>query len=96
MLLANIAPDLQHHVLDQVRLLPLRYRGHDGSLIDIAKPRLLELLARIHMLILNDGEARQLTGRDQFDVKQYVTCCTSFNCVLLRAFHACGRHRPRP
>ena len=62
MLLANIAPDLQHHVLDQVRLPRFVIADTMDLWIDIAKPRLLELLARIHMLILNDGEARQLTG----------------------------------
>ena len=30
--------------------------------INIAKPELVSLLARVDMLILNDGEARQLTG----------------------------------
>jgi sugar/nucleoside kinase (ribokinase family) len=30
--------------------------------INIAKPELLSLLKRVDMLILNDGEARQLTG----------------------------------
>jgi sugar/nucleoside kinase (ribokinase family) len=61
-LLANIAPDLQHHVLDQVRLPRFVIADTMDLWIDIAKPRLLELLARIHMIVLNDGEARQLTG----------------------------------
>ncbi|HEY5743532.1 MAG TPA: PfkB family carbohydrate kinase [Terrimicrobiaceae bacterium] len=61
-LLANIAPDLQHHVLDQVRLPRFVIADTMDLWIDIARPRLVELLARVHMLILNDGEARQLTG----------------------------------
>ena len=61
-LLANIAPDLQHHVLDQMRLPRFVVADTMDLWIDIARPRLLELLARVHMLILNDGEARQLTG----------------------------------
>jgi sugar/nucleoside kinase (ribokinase family) len=61
-LLANIAPDLQHHVLDQVRLPRFVIADTMDLWINIAKDRLIELLARVHMLILNDGEARQLTG----------------------------------
>jgi len=61
-LLANIAPDLQHHVLDQVRLPRFVIADTMDLWIQIAKERLVELLARVHLLILNDGEARQLTG----------------------------------
>jgi sugar/nucleoside kinase (ribokinase family) len=61
-LLANIAPDLQHHVLDQTVRERFVVADTMDLWINIAKPRLLDLLARVHMLILNDGEARQLTG----------------------------------
>lgn len=61
-LLANIAPDLQHHVLDQVTLPRFVVADTMDLWINIAKPRLVELLARVHMLILNDSEARELTG----------------------------------
>lgn len=60
-LLANIAPDLQHHVLDQVKSPKFTIADTMDLWINIAKPRLIELLARVDMLILNDGEARQLT-----------------------------------
>ncbi|CAN5369329.1 PfkB family carbohydrate kinase [soil metagenome] len=60
-LLANIAPDLQHHVLDQVTSPKFTIADTMDLWINIAKPRLIELLARVDMLILNDGEARQLT-----------------------------------
>jgi hypothetical protein len=61
-LLANIAPDLQHHVLDQVRIPRFVIADTMDLWINIARQRLVELLARVHLLILNDGEARQLTG----------------------------------
>lgn len=61
-LLANIAPDLQHHVLDQIALPRFVIADTMDLWINIARERLVELLARVHMLILNDGEARQLTG----------------------------------
>lgn len=61
-LLANIAPDLQHHVLDQTKRPHFVIADTMDLWIDIAKESLERLLGRINMLILNDGEARQLTG----------------------------------
>ena len=61
-LLANIAPALQHHVLDQVKSPKFIIADTMDLWINIAKPELVSLLARVDMLILNDGEARQLTG----------------------------------
>ncbi len=60
-LLANIAPGLQHHVLDQIEEPKFVIADTMDLWIDIAKPELVSLLARVDMLILNDGEARQLT-----------------------------------
>ncbi len=60
-LLANIAPGLQHHVLDQIESPKFIIADTMDLWIDIAKPELVSLLARVDMLILNDGEARQLT-----------------------------------
>ncbi len=61
-LLANIAPSLQHHVLDQIKNPKFIIADTMDLWINIAKPELVSLLARVDMLILNDGEARQLTG----------------------------------
>jgi len=61
-LLANIAPDLQHHVLDQVEAPRFVIADTMDLWINIAKDSLIRLLGRVDMLILNDGEARQLTG----------------------------------
>src|SRR5208283_4586422 len=61
-LLANIAPALQHHVLDQMEKPRFVIADTMDLWINIAKPELISLLARVDMLILNDGEARQLTG----------------------------------
>lgn len=61
-LLANIAPALQHHVLDQMRRPRFIIADTMDLWINIAKDDLLKLLKRVDMLILNDGEARQLTG----------------------------------
>lgn len=61
-LLANIAPALQNHVLDQVGDPKFIIADTMDLWIDIAKDELLRLLPRVDLLILNDGEARQLTG----------------------------------
>src|SRR5215210_1350213 len=61
-LLANIAPSLQSHVLDQMARPQFVIADTMDLWINIAKDDLIALLARVDMLILNDGEARQLTG----------------------------------
>jgi cytidine kinase len=61
-LLANIAPDLQHLVLDQMTGARFVIADTMDLWIEIARERLVELLGRVDMLILNDSEARQLAG----------------------------------
>lgn len=61
-LLANIAPKLQSHVLDQVRAPRFIIADTMDLWINIANGDLRALLPRVDMLILNDSEARQLTG----------------------------------
>jgi cytidine kinase len=60
-LLANIAPDLQLQVLDQMEKPKFVIADTMDLWINIAQPALLELLKRVDMLILNDSEARELT-----------------------------------
>jgi sugar/nucleoside kinase (ribokinase family) len=62
-MLANIQPELQISVLDQIRSPKLVVADTMNLWIDIAKPALLQLLARVDVLIINEEEARQLTGR---------------------------------
>lgn len=63
-LLANIAPALQHHVLDQMRRPRFVMADTMDLWLQIALKDLLRLLRRIDCLVLNDSEARQLTGED--------------------------------
>jgi sugar/nucleoside kinase (ribokinase family) len=63
-LLANIAPALQHHVLDQVKRPKFVVADTMDLWLNIALPDLLKLLKRIDGFVLNDSEARQLTGTD--------------------------------
>src|ERR1700738_4767928 len=61
-LLGNLYPVLQNHVLDQV--LNPRFVVADTMDLWIAttKPEILDLLKRVDLLVLNDSEARQLTA----------------------------------
>jgi sugar/nucleoside kinase (ribokinase family) len=63
-LLGNIAPGLQHHVLDQARRPRFVAADTMDLWLNIAMPELLSLLGRIDALVLNDSEAHQLTKED--------------------------------
>lgn len=63
-LLANIAPGLQHHVLDQMRRPRLVVADTMDLWLNVALKDLLKLLRRVDLFVLNDSEARQLTGED--------------------------------
>jgi sugar/nucleoside kinase (ribokinase family) len=60
-LLANIAPSLQHLVLDQVRRPKFVLADTMDLWLNIALPDLLKLLRRLDGFVLNESEARQLT-----------------------------------
>jgi len=62
-LLGNIAPALQNHVLDQLTRPHFVIADTMDLWINIAKEELLRLISRVDMLILNDSEARELTGQ---------------------------------
>jgi sugar/nucleoside kinase (ribokinase family) len=63
-LLANIAPALQHHVLDQMRRPRFVAADTMDLWLKVALPDLLKLLKRLDAFVLNDSEAQQLTGKD--------------------------------
>ncbi len=60
--LANGSPTLQARVLDQVRQPKAVFADTMDLWIDTQRPDLLALLPRLDGLLLNDSEARQLTG----------------------------------
>ncbi len=62
--LANIHPGLQLQVLDQVESPRLVMLDTMNLWIDTTLPELKEVLTRADAVILNDQEARQLTGSD--------------------------------
>ena len=63
-LLANIAPDLQGHVLDQMKRPKFVVADTMDLWLNIALPSVLKLLKRIDCLVLNDSEAAQLVEED--------------------------------
>ena len=63
-LLANIAPALQHHVLDQIRRPKFVIADTMDLWLNRALPDLLKLLRRVDAFVLNGSEARQLTQQD--------------------------------
>ncbi|HEU6447812.1 MAG TPA: PfkB family carbohydrate kinase [Verrucomicrobiae bacterium] len=63
-LLANIAPALQHHVLDQMSRPKFVAADTMDLWLNIALNDLLKLLRRIDCFVLNDSEAHQLTKED--------------------------------
>ncbi len=65
-LLANIHPGLQHHVLDQLETNSFVVLDTMNLWIDTALKDLLTLMKRINMLVINDEEARMLTKERNF------------------------------
>ena len=63
-LLANIAPALQHHVLDQMARPRFVVADTMDLWLNIALEDLLRLLKRLDGFVLNDSEAHQLTQED--------------------------------
>lgn len=60
-LLANIAPSLQAHVLDQMKRPKFVVADTMDLWIETAREDLDALLPRVDLLILNDSEAREMT-----------------------------------
>lgn len=62
--LANVDPDIQLSVLDQVHGSTLKFVACDtmNFWIQNKRDRVQKVLSRVHAVFMNDGEARQLTG----------------------------------
>lgn len=62
--LANIAPALQRHVLEQAENPKFVVADTMDLWINIAKDDLVDLIGRVDLLTLNESEARHLTGEN--------------------------------
>lgn len=61
-LLGNISPDLQDHVLGQVDHPRFVVADTMDLWIDVARDALTRVIEQVHMLMLNESEARHYTG----------------------------------
>lgn len=74
LLLANIAPDLQMQVLKKVKPQGLVACDTMNLWIEHNKRSLLKLLKGIDLMLVNDAEARQLSGEASlFDAAKYIS-----------------------
>ena len=62
-LLGNIQPDLQLHVLEQASKPRFVALDSMNLWIDIARPSLERVISKVDLVTMNDGEARQLTSK---------------------------------
>lgn len=61
-LLGNLTPDVQMHVLNQIDDPKFVALDTMNFWMDVAKPQLLKVIEKIDVLVINDEEARQLSG----------------------------------
>lgn len=61
--LANIDPELQSDVLDQVQEPRLVVLDTMNYWIDSKRDALIEIMSRVDLIVINEAEVRQLTGR---------------------------------
>lgn len=64
LLLGNITPELQLNVLDQMKDVQFVAADTMDLWINIARDSLDDVISRVNMLMLNDSEARLLTGKN--------------------------------
>ena len=62
LLLGNISPELQLHVLEQVKSPEFVVADTMDLWISIAREALVDVISKVNMLMLNDSEVRMLTG----------------------------------
>ena len=84
--LANIDPNLQLKVLDAMAARPKMVANDTMNLwIDIAKPVLSELISKVDTLLINEEEAKQLTGEDHLpDAANAITAMGPSSTVIKR------------
>ena len=88
--LANIAPELQLVVLDQVRSPRFIAADTMDLWIRTAREPLLKLISRVHLLLINDSEARELTGEEHLGkAAQQVLGMGPTYVVIKKGEHGC-------
>jgi len=88
--LANIAPELQMHVLAQMERPQFVIADTMDLWLEIARPALLELLRKIDCLVLNESEARDLTKQTSLiKAGRLVRECGPKYVVIKKGEHGC-------
>ena len=105
---ANLHPAIQRNVIGQTSPKRLTMLDSMNLWITIAQPALLDVMGMVDLVIINDGEARMLTGDDNLiramhqlaeQTKTSTSSSNEANTVLLRFIRAllwpCRRCQPR-
>lgn len=83
-MLANIAPALQLHVLDQVRAPRFVLADSMDLSIDTAREELLKVIARADLFVVNDSEAEHLTGESNVILAGRHLCALGPRAVIVK------------
>jgi sugar/nucleoside kinase (ribokinase family) len=82
--LANISPELQYRVLEQVKSPKLVAADTMDFWIQNARPHLTRLLARLDILTVNDEEARMLSGEHNLVKAGHAILKMGPKCLLVK------------
>ncbi|HQU09470.1 MAG: hypothetical protein B7X06_03150, partial [Verrucomicrobia bacterium 21-51-4] len=83
-LLSNIAPELQLYTLNQIKGNPFVIADTMNYWIQNTHEQLLELLKRIHVLVINDEEALELSGESTLVHAGDKLCCLGPTHVIIK------------
>jgi sugar/nucleoside kinase (ribokinase family) len=88
LLLANIDPELQDWIFKQVKPTGLVACDTMNLWIDIKRKALLKLLKKVDLFLLNDAEARQLSGeKNLVDAAKYISAKGAKMIVIKKGEH---------
>ncbi len=88
--LANIDPELQLHVIDQVKNPKFVVADTMDLWIDLKRERLIEVIGRVDMLTLNESEARHLTGESSLPKTAQIMLAMGPKYILIKkGEHGC-------
>ena len=88
LLLANIDPELQSYIFHRIKPNGLVACDTMNLWIEIAKKSLLKLLKKVDLFLLNDAEARQLSGeKNLLDAAGYISSKGAKMIVIKKGEH---------
>lgn len=88
LLLANIDPELQSYIFHRIKPRGLVACDTMNLWIEIARKSLLKLLKKVDLFLLNDAEARQLSGeKNLLDAAEYISSRGAKMIVIKKGEH---------